>query len=136
MNFLGRFSDPIYCIMRLVAGLMFMCHGLDKMFGTFGGKPAGMMMMKVGGWVEIICGLLIAIGLLTQIAAFIASGEMAVAFFMAHAHGTIIPYVNKGELAVLYCFVFLYIAARGPGLWSIDAMMNRGAGRAETIPIR
>jgi putative oxidoreductase len=95
-----------------------------------------MMMMKVGGWVEIICGLLVAIGLLTQIAAFIASGEMAVAFFMAHAHGTIIPYVNKGELAVLYCFVFLYIAARGAGLWSVDAMMNRGGGRAETIPIR
>ena len=127
MNFLGRYSDPIYCIMRLIAGLMFMCHGLDKIFSIFGGKPAEVPLMKAGGWIEIICGLLIAIGLLTQIAAFLASGEMAVGFFMFHAaHGTIVPYVNKGELAVLYCFLFLYIAFRGAGLWSIDAMIGRG----------
>ncbi|MGI8482614.1 MAG: DoxX family protein [Chthoniobacterales bacterium] len=125
MKFLGRYSDPIYCIMRLVVGLMFMCHGLDKIFGIFGGKPPGMMMGIVGGWLELILGLLVAIGLLTRFAAFLASGEMAVAFFMVHAKASFIPYVNKGELAVVYCFIFLYIAARGAGLWSVDAMINR-----------
>lgn len=124
MNFLGRFSSPIYCIMRLMVGLMFMCHGLDKIFGIFGEKPGGPPLVVAGGWIEIICGLLVAIGLLTSIAAFIASGEMAVAFFMMHAKTSFIPYVNKGELAVIYCFVFLYICARGGGLWSVDAMMN------------
>lgn len=126
MNFLGRFSDPIYCLMRLITGLMFMCHGLDKVFGMFGGKKAAAPLMVAGGWIEIICGLLVALGLLTSIAAFIASGEMAVAFFMMHAHGSLIPYVNKGELAVLYCFVFLFISAYGGGRFSLDAMLFRG----------
>lgn len=126
MNFLERFANPIYAIMRLMLGLMFMCHGLDKIFGTFGGKGGGPPMVVVGGWLELILGALIAIGFLTHIAAFLASGEMAVAFFMIHAaKGGLIPYVNKGELAVVYCFVFLYIAARGGGLWSVDAMMGR-----------
>ncbi len=139
MNFLGRYSDPIYCIMRLLVGLMFMCHGLDKVFGIFGGKTGGPSLMVAGGWIELICGLLIAIGLFTSIAALLASGEMAVAFFMFHAaKGVIIPYVNKGELAVLYCFILLYIAARGAGLWSVDAMMKgnglpNGSGRRVTI---
>ena len=79
-----------------------------------------------GEWVEIICGFLVAFGLLTRIAAFVASGEMAVAFFMVHAPKGLIPYVNKGELAVVYCFVFFYIFLRGPGSWSIDAMIGRG----------
>ncbi len=129
MNFLGGFSDPIYFLLRLISGLMFMCHGLDKIFGTFGGKHAAAPLMVVGGWLEILLGLLIAIGLLTSIAAFIASGEMAVAFFMAHAHGSMVPYVNKGELAVLYCFVFLFISAYGGGRWSLDAMFLRNADR-------
>src|SRR3984893_9182550 len=109
MNSLNRFADPFYCIMRLVVGLMFACHGLDKIFGTFGGTPVEGTLMVVGGWLEIVCGFLIAVGLLTRIAAFLASGEMAVAFFMMHAKSSIIPYVNKGELAVVYCFVFFYI---------------------------
>jgi putative oxidoreductase len=122
MSSLNRFADPFYCIMRLVVGLMFACHGLDKIFGTFGGEKAQETMMVAGGWIEIVCGFLVAVGLLTRIAAFIASGEMAAAFFMMHAKGTIIPYVNKGELAVVYCFVFFYIFLRGPGVFSLDSI--------------
>jgi putative oxidoreductase len=126
MNSLNRFADPFYCIMRLVVGIMFACHGLDKIFVTFGGKPAEGQLMVIGGWIEIVCGFLVALGLLTRIAAFVASGEMAVAFFMIHAKGTIIAYINKGELAVVYCFVFFYIFLRGAGAWSIDALIRRG----------
>jgi putative oxidoreductase len=132
MNSLNRFADPFYCIMRLVVGLMFACHGLDKIFGVFGGKVAEEQLMIVGGWVEIGCGFLVALGLLTRIAAFIGSGEMAVAFFMMHAKASFIPYINKGELAVVYCFVFFYIFLRGPGSLSIDAMLFRGKSAAAT----
>ena len=114
--------------MRFLAGVMFACHGLDKIFGTFGGEPGAPPLIVAGGWIEIICGFLIALGLLTRIAAFIASGEMAVAFFMMHAkNGVLIPYVNKGELAVVYCFIFLFMFFYGPGRWSIDALMSKSS---------
>jgi putative oxidoreductase len=132
MNSLNRFADPFYCVMRLVVGLMFACHGLDKIFGTFTPKEALPPLMAVGGWVEIICGFLVAFGLLTRVAAFVASGEMAVAFFMMHAPRGLIPYVNKGELAVVYCFIFFYIFLRGAGSWSIDGMMGRGKAATAT----
>ena len=122
MNSLNRFADPFYCIMRLVVGLMFACPGLDKILGTFGGERAQGNLMVAGGWIEILCGFLVAIGLLTRIASFVASGEMAAAFFIMHAKGTIIPYVNKGELAVVYCFIFFYIFLRGPGAFSLDSI--------------
>jgi putative oxidoreductase len=127
MNSLNRFAAPFYCIMRFVVGLMFACHGLDKIFGTFTPKAETLpTLMVVGGWVEIVCGFLVAFGLLTRLAAFVASGEMAVAFFMMHAKdGVLIPYVNKGELAVVYCFVFLFIFFYGPGRWSIDAIFRK-----------
>jgi putative oxidoreductase len=109
--------------MRFIVGLMFACHGLDKIFGTFAGKVEALPpLMVFGGWLEIVCGFLIALGLLTRVAAFMASGEMAVAFFMMHAPRGLIPYVNKGELAVVYCFIFFYIFLRGSGRWSIDAL--------------
>jgi putative oxidoreductase len=127
MNFLNRFADPFYCIMRFVVGLMFACHGLDKIFGTFTPKAEALpTLMVVGGWLEIVCGSLVAFGLLTRLAAFVASGEMAVAFFMMHAPKGLIPYVNKGELAVVYCVVFFYIFLRGSGSWSLDAMLRKG----------
>jgi putative oxidoreductase len=133
MNSLTPFADPVYCIMRFMAGLMFACHGLDKIFGTFGGKVATAPMMVTGGWLELILGFLIAFGLLTRIAALLASGQMAVAFFMFHAKGAnLVPIVNKGELAALYCFVFLFIFFYGPGRWAIDAMMKRGAPASPT----
>jgi putative oxidoreductase len=133
MNALNRFADPFYCIMRLVVGLMFACHGLDKIFGAFAPKSEALpTLMVVGGWVEIVCGFLVAFGLLTRLAAFVASGEMAVAFLMMHAPKGLIPYVNKGELAVVYCFVFFYIFLRGSGSWSIDALMGKGKVSATT----
>jgi putative oxidoreductase len=133
MNSLNRFADPFYCIMRFVVGLMFACHGLDKIFGTFTPKAEALStLMLVGGWVEIVCGFLVAFGLLTRLAAFVASGEMAVAFFMMHAPKGLIPYVNKGELAVVYCVVFFYIFLRGSGSWSIDALTEKGKTASTT----
>src|SRR5258708_39531859 len=135
MNSLNRFADPFYCIMRFVVGLMFACHGLDKIFGTFTQKGEALpTLMLLGGWVEIVCGFLVAFGLLTRLAAFVASGEMAVAFFMMHAPKSLIPYVNKGELAVGYFFVFFYIFLRGSGSWSIDAMFGKGKASPATAP--
>lgn len=129
MTFLSRFADPVYCIMRLVAGLMFACHGSQKVLGWFA-KPGQSaesldMMMTTAGWIEVICGLLIAIGLLTRPAAFLASGLMAVAYFKVHAGGGFFPIVNHGESAVLYCWIFLFIFFHGPGGASIDRMMKR-----------
>ena len=110
-----------------MAGVMFAMHGTQKLFGWPGDKtPMAMPMMKVAGGIELVAGVLIAIGFLAGWAAFIASGEMAVAFFTAHANkGEILPILNGGELAVLYCFVFLYIAAHGAGIWSVDGSRKR-----------
>jgi putative oxidoreductase len=134
MNSLNRFADPVYCIMRLLVGLMFACHGAQKVLGWFpkpGQPPAQLdMMMTVGGWIELIGGLLIAIGLFTRPAAFLASGMMAVAYFMAHASGGFFPIVNRGELAVTYAWLFLFMFFDGAGRWSVDAMMQRGSAPA------
>jgi putative oxidoreductase len=131
MNSLNRFADPVYCIMRLLIGLMFFCHGAQKVLGWFpkpGQPPASPdMLMTVGGWIELICGLLIAIGLLTRPAAFLASGMMAVAYFMAHASGGFFPLVNRGEIAVVYAWLFFFMFFYGPGRFSVDAMMRRGS---------
>jgi putative oxidoreductase len=128
MNSLNRFADPVYCLLRLIVGLMFACHGAQLVLGMFGGMPGSdKPMMVVGGWIQLVGGLLIALGLLTRVAAFIASGEMAVAFFMFHAKASFLPIVNHGELAVVYCWLFLFIFLYGPGRWSIDALMKRGS---------
>src|SRR5687767_13947858 len=106
---LGRFSQYFYAILRIVAGLMFMFHGTQKLFAFPGGQGtvAIASMPGIAGIIELVCGLLIAIGLFTSIAAFIASGEMAAAYFIAHFPQSFWPIVNRGELSVLYCFVFL-----------------------------
>jgi putative oxidoreductase len=128
-RWLGRYAEPLYSIMRLMVGLLFSFHGAQKLFGAFGGHVlVSHPVMLLAGLIEI-CGLLTAVGLWASGAAFIASGEMAVAYFMVHAPGGLFPILNKGELAVLYCFVFLYIAARGSGRWSVDALL-RGKPRA------
>jgi putative oxidoreductase len=128
MGFLGRYADLIYAAFRFVFGLLFASHGAQKIFGMLGGQKAGEPLMIAAGWIELLGGLLIAIGLFTSIAAFIASGEMAVAYFMAHAPNGFWPLVNQGETAVLYCFAFLYIAARGGGRYSLDGMRTRRPG--------
>jgi putative oxidoreductase len=125
-RWLGRHAERIYAILRVITGILFACHGAQKLFGALGGTAmTSNPMMLVGGIIEFGGGLLIAIGLFTSWAAFLASGEMAVAYFMVHAKGGFWPIVNKGELAVAYCFLFLYIAARGSGPYSVDAMMRK-----------
>jgi len=113
---------------------MFAMHGSQKLFGWPGdGNTVELAsMMGLAGAIELVAGLLIAVGFLTGWAAFIASGEMAVAYFMAHAPQGWNPVMNEGEKAVLYCFLFLYIAAHGAGIWSVDAGMHRGT-RSEPL---
>jgi putative oxidoreductase len=127
MNFqLSRYSEVLYSLMRLVVGLLFACHGAQKLFGVLGGQVStGKPLMLVAGVIEFGGGLLIAVGLLTRLAAFLAAGEMAAAYFMAHAPQGSWPIVNKGELAVVYCFLFLFVAAYGPGAYSLDRAFHR-----------
>src|SRR5262245_25337338 len=113
-RWLGRHKETAYGLMRMVAGLLFACHGAQKLFGAFGGEPQwSNPLMLLAGIIEFFGGALVGLGLWTDYAAFVASGQMAVAYFMAHFPGGFWPIVNMGELAVLYCFVFLYIACRG-----------------------
>jgi putative oxidoreductase len=113
---LGRFAPVIYAALRIVTGLLFACHGAQKLFGLFGGRTVDLTsQFGLAGIIEFGGGILIAIGLFTSFAAFIASGEMAWAYFQAHAPRGAVPIQNGGELAVLFCFLFLYIAARGTG---------------------
>lgn len=136
---LGRFSPYLYAVMRIVVGLLFASHGAQKLFGVFGGvdgrggTPPLMSKFGAAGVIEVVAGLLIVFGLFAGYAAFIASGEMAVAYFTAHAPRGFWPLVNGGEAAVLYCFVFLYVASRGSGVWSIDDAM---AGTTTAPPPR
>lgn len=135
MNALNRFADPVYCVTRLVVGLLFASHGGQKILGfPPGGHGMPTEMIGIlGAWIELICGLLIAVGLLTRLAAFIASGEMAVAYFMVHAPNHFFPIVNKGESAVFYCWFFFFAIFYGAGLWSIDAFMRKGKARAGVV---
>jgi len=128
-SILGRLLAPhgerAYAAMRIVAGALFTFHGLQKIFGLLGGQqPPVMSQLWIGGVLELATGILVAIGLLTRWAAFIASGMMAVAYFQFHwklqLGEAFFPIVNKGEMAVLYCFVFLYVACKGSGSASLD----------------
>jgi putative oxidoreductase len=121
MKFLSAYKEQIYAIMRIVVGLLYIQHGILKVHGFFtGSMPANNYLMILAAIIETAGGLLIIIGLYTRVAAFIASGEMAFAYFIGHFPGGVLPINNKGELAVLYCFVFLFIASYGAGIWSFD----------------
>jgi putative oxidoreductase len=121
--FLSKYEPYIYSIFRIIVGFLFLWHGSQKLFG-FPPMPAGMpaVMLYFAGTIEFFGGLLILTGLFTPIAAFITSGEMAVAYLMVHASHAFLPIVNGGELAVIFCFCFLFISAKGSGLWSIDTL--------------
>jgi len=122
---LFKYHEHIYTLMRIVAAILFASHGAQKLFGIFGGHQVSSPLMILAGSIEFICGILIAIGYKTRYAAFIASGEMAFAYFMVHAYLGIMPIVNGGEKAVFYWFIFLFIASYGSGKWSIDALINK-----------
>jgi putative oxidoreductase len=124
---LARYTEIAFALMRVVAGVLFACHGAQKLFGMFGGKVmTGSTLIMAAAVIEFVGGTLIAIGFLTRAAAFISSGEMAVAYFKAHAPGGFWPIQNKGEAAVIFCFLFLFIAAHGAGRYSVDAVLRRG----------
>jgi putative oxidoreductase len=125
MKRLDRYADYAYALLRIVAGLMFSFHGAQKLFGLFAAnRPPMGTQLWVAGIIELIGGLAVMLGLGTRVAAFICSGEMAVAYFQIHwrfqLSSQLFPIMNKGELAVLYCFIFLLIAVKGGVKWSLD----------------
>ncbi len=121
MKSLSGLEPYAYAALRVVAGFLFLCHGAQKLFGAFGGPSMlHVPLMLAAGIIEFGGGILIVLGLFTRFAAFIASGEMAVAYFHQHAKHGFFPIVNKGELAVVFCFLFLYIACHGAGKFGID----------------
>ena len=145
MNWFNRYTDAVYCVVRLTIGLMFACHGGQKILG-FPPSERGLATNPTGlnaGWIELSCGFLIALGFLTRLAAFVASGEMAVAYFLTSFSGKtlnhapsvlerLLPILNKGELPVLLCFIFLLVVFYGPERWSIDSLMKEKLRSAAT----
>ncbi|HEU4453651.1 MAG TPA: DoxX family protein [Longimicrobium sp.] len=141
--FMSRFEEETLTLLRIMAGLMFAMHGAQKLLGAFGGvdgngaTPPAFSLFWVAGVLELIGGLLIAVGLLTRPVAFLLSGQMAVAYFMQHFPNGFWPLQNQGELAALYCFLFLYLSARGPGRYSLDAVVFRRHMEADhRVPAR
>jgi len=128
MTFLNPFREQLLSVLRIMSGLLFLQHGTTKYLSLPATKASGaspLTMSGAAGVIELVAGVLIVIGLFTRPAAFVASGTMAVAYFLAHFPRGFFPLMNGGELAVLYCFVFLYLAAAGGGVWSVDAVMGR-----------
>jgi putative oxidoreductase len=134
MSIINRFTSQaprILGVTRILAGIMFACHGAQKLLGMFGGIPAGVpkALIWTTGPIELVGGILIAIGLFTRSTAFLSSGLMAFAYFIGHAGNGFWPAVNGGELAILYCWLFLYLAAQGPGAWALDHLLFRRASQ-------
>lgn len=124
-----RFAPHAFALLRIVAGFLFLMHGTQKLLGWPGEGGGGASlppMMLAAGIIELVGGALIAAGLFTRAAAFVASGQMAAAFFIAHFPNGWNPLLNKGELAALYSFLFLFVAAHGAGIWSLDRLRDRG----------
>jgi putative oxidoreductase len=120
-TFMRRFDRETYALLRIVSGLLFMWHGASKLFGfPKEASEAPAFIVYVAGPIELVGGLLVCLGLFTRWSAFFCSGLMAAAYWMAHGTKHLFPLVNGGELAALYCFVFLFIAAQGSGIWSLD----------------
>ena len=130
--FMKSFEKHAYALLRIVSGFLFLWHGSQKLFNIPAvpyNFPAWLKFSA--GPIEFFCGILIMIGLGTRWVAFIASGEMAVAYWYGHATNALLPLANKGELAVLYCFIFLFISSMGHGIWSIDSLIGKGKGTIE-----
>jgi putative oxidoreductase len=136
MDKFDRYAGPAYCIMRVVMGMLFACHGGTKILAFPASQygPTQTTLGFVSGWIELICGFLIALGLFTRIAAFFASGEMAVAYFVFSAPKGFFPIANGGELAVTYCFLFFFTSFYGAGHWSIDSVLKQKKAAARATP--
>jgi len=126
-TFMKPYEPHAYALLRIASGFLFLFHGSQKLLGAPGSPPgeAPTFVIFVAGPIELIGGLLVMVGLFTRWAAFFCSGLMAAAYWMAHGFHHPLPIINRGELAVLYCFVFLFIAARGSGVWSVDSATGR-----------
>ncbi len=126
---LDVWAPRVLSLLRIIAALLFMEHGLMKLFHFPAPQPGAPdplpMMLMAAAWIEVIGGGLIALGLFTRLAAFVCSGQMAAAYFMAHAPQGFWPALNGGEAAILFCFVFLYLAVAGAGPWSLDALVRK-----------
>ena len=130
---MNRFAAVTHTLLRIVSGFLFIHPGGLKLFHWFGGMPPGVPMTPLlwtAGTIEIVCGTLILIGLATRPAAFLASGEMAFAYFIGHAPHGFWPILNQGQPAVLYCFIFLFLAGNGGGPFSLDHLIGRGRRRS------
>ena len=127
MNWLNRYADAVYCVLRIMIGLLFACHGGTKVLGFPASQygPATSTLGLVSGWIELICGFSVALGFFTRTGAFFASGEMAVAYFMFSASRGFFPIANGGEMAAVYCFAFLFVVFYGAGRWSIDFLLTK-----------
>ncbi|HEY8433218.1 MAG TPA: DoxX family protein [Sphingomicrobium sp.] len=129
LPWLSRWQAEVRALLRIVVGLLFLEHALIKLAGFPPGGQPGLQhvgtLLWVGGIIELVTSSLVVLGLFTRLAAFVAAGEMAVGYFMFHFPHGFYPAVNMGEAAILYCFVFLYIAAAGPGAWALDNLRRR-----------
>ena len=130
--FMARFEPQTYALLRIITGFLFIWHGAQKLFGIPTPMPPGVpgFIVYGAGSIEFFGGLLVLLGLFTHWAAFLCSGLMAAAYWMGHGTKAFLPLQNQGELAVLYCFVFLFFSARGAGIWSIDSMRRGPASFA------
>jgi len=132
----SRLTVPVMFLFRLIVGLLFAMHGAASLFGVFGGSHAGGGALPVGQWpgwwaalIQLACGVLVAIGLVTRPAAILASGSMAYAYFVIHQRNALLPLQNGGEMAAMFCWSFLLLAVLGPGTWSLDALLRRRPAR-------
>jgi putative oxidoreductase len=126
-NFMRSYEPQTYALLRIVTGFLFLWYGMQKLFGFPGTMPPGVppFITYIAGPIELLGGTLVMIGLFTRCAAFVASGLMAFAYWLGHGTKALLPILNHGDPAVLYCFIFLHVSARGPGIWSVDAAQGR-----------
>ena len=127
LDFMSKYSAQTYALLRIVAGFLFLWHGTQKVFGFPGGSTGErpFHIAYIAGPIELFGGLLLMIGLFTRPVAFLCSGLMAFAYWMSHGMRALLPIENRGELAALYCFLFLFISAYGPGIWSVDGRKGK-----------
>jgi putative oxidoreductase len=124
LDFMKSYEKQTYALMRIMAGFLFLWHGTSKYFSYPRVSPAEGFVLVAGGGIELIGGLLIMIGLFTSPAAFIASGHMAAAYWITHGTNHFFPILNQGELAALFCFVFLFLSSKGDGIWSVGGRLK------------